>query len=163
MVSTLDGKKITSLDVVKTIVLPDEYTKDETHLNSLQFALDNTLDYLDQNVKYTINEDRLIVKIHVDKNQIVMLDNISFQVNDDIQIKIDSPSIHYYETHPFKMPSRPEDLYTNIVFYKFKNVQNAHLYKTSLVPYFIENDTITITQRRAEIRLRRLYVLHLLI
>lgn len=90
IVTTLDGKKITSLDVTKTIVLPEKYTSDDTHLNSIRFALDNTLSYLGKNVKYSIGEDRITVKIHIDKNQLVLLDNIEFVVNDDIEIKINS-------------------------------------------------------------------------
>lgn len=85
--STLDGKKITSLLVVKTIVLPEKYA-DETHLNSIKYALDNTLEYLGDSVKYTIGTDRIIVSIDVHKNEIVLLDNIDFVVNDDLQIII---------------------------------------------------------------------------
>ena len=87
--SVLDGKKITSMSVVKTIVLPEKYA-DEAHLNSIKFALDNTLEYLGDNVKYTIGSDRIIVSIEVHKNEIILLDNIEFIVNDDLQIVIHS-------------------------------------------------------------------------
>ena len=87
--SVLDGKKITNLTVVKTIVLPEKYA-DEVHLNSIKFALDNTLEYLGDNVKYMIGSDRIIVTINVHKNEIVLLDNIEFVVNDDLQIVIHS-------------------------------------------------------------------------
>ena len=90
LVATLDGKKITAMTIVKTVYLPEKYTKDRTHLNSIQFALDKTLSYLDQNVKYTVEDDRLIVKIDVDKNEIVLLDNIEFIVGDDLETKINS-------------------------------------------------------------------------
>ena len=87
--TTLDGKKITNLSVEKMIVLPDKYA-DETHLNSIKFALNNTLEYLGDSVKYTIGSDRLGVSINVQKNEIVLLDNIDFFVNDDLQIVVHS-------------------------------------------------------------------------
>lgn len=90
IVSTLDGKKVTSMSIVKTIYLPEKYTKDRTHLNSIQYALERTLGYLEDAVTYTIQDDRLIIKIDVDKNQVVLLDNIEFIVNDDLEIKINS-------------------------------------------------------------------------
>ena len=37
----LDGKKISGMTLVKTIVLPEEYA-DEAHLNSIRYSLDNT-------------------------------------------------------------------------------------------------------------------------
>jgi hypothetical protein len=90
VVGVTDGKKISSLEVTKTIVLPEEYTKDDTELNSIKYTLENTLEYLGDNVKYTIGDDRIIVKIKVDKNQVVLLDNIDFVVNETIQIKVNS-------------------------------------------------------------------------
>jgi hypothetical protein len=90
VVSVTDGKKISSLEVTKTIVLPEEFTKDDSELNSIKYALENTLSYLGDKVKYTIADDRLIVKIKVDKNEVVLLDNIEFTVNETIEVKINS-------------------------------------------------------------------------
>ena len=87
--SVLDGKKITSMSIIKTIVLPEKYA-DEVHLNSIKYALDNTLEYLGDDVKYTIGTDRIIVSIDVHKNEIVLLDNLDFVVNDDLQIIVHS-------------------------------------------------------------------------
>ena len=89
IVSVLDGKKITSMSITKTIVLPEKYA-DEVHLNSIKFALDNTLEYLGDSVKYTVGADRIVVSIDVHKNEIVLLDNIEFVVNDDLQIIVHS-------------------------------------------------------------------------
>lgn len=89
LVVTTDGKKINSMYVEKTIILPGKYA-DETHLNSIKFALENTLEYLKDKVKYSISDDRVIVKIEVRKNEILLLDNIDFIVNNDIQVKINS-------------------------------------------------------------------------
>ncbi|MBQ6404780.1 MAG: hypothetical protein IJJ63_01880 [Bacilli bacterium] len=87
--TTLDGKKITGMHVIKTIVLPEKFA-DETHLNSIKYALDNTLEYLGNKVYYTISNDRIVVEMKVDKNEVLLLDNIQFIVNDDLQIEIDS-------------------------------------------------------------------------
>ena len=40
--------------------------------------------------KYTIGNDRVTVTIEVDKNEILLLDNIDFVNTDDLQIKINS-------------------------------------------------------------------------
>lgn len=65
-----------------------------------------------------------------------------------IQFEISFPSHYNYETNPYEIPFslREPDLLPYDSYYKIKNVQNVNLYKTSLVPYFIENDTITFTQ-----------------
>ena len=85
----IDGKKINGITVVKTIVLPLEYA-DETHLNSIKYSLQKTLDYLGDKVKYSINDNVIKVTINVHKNEIVLLNNISFVVNDDLEIIINS-------------------------------------------------------------------------
>ena len=85
----IDGKKITGITVVKTIVLPSAYA-DETHLNSIKYSLQKTLEYLGDKVKYSINDNVIKVTINVHKNEIVLLNNISFVVNDDLEIIINS-------------------------------------------------------------------------
>lgn len=89
LVSITDGKKINSMVLTKTIVLPAEYA-DESHLNSIKYTLEKTLNYLGDSVKYTILDDKIIIKIEVDKNEVLLLSNIDFIVNDDLVIKIDS-------------------------------------------------------------------------
>lgn len=90
VVTSLDGKKIKSINITKTIQLPDKYTKDDIRLNSIKMSLEKTLDYLGNKVKYYISEDKVIVKIKADKNEVVLLDNIEFIVNDDMEMKINS-------------------------------------------------------------------------
>ena len=85
-----DGKEINSMRLTKTIVLPDKYLKDDHYLVGIKNALEKTLDYLGDKVKYTIGNDRIIVTIEVDKNEILLLDNIEFINTDDLQIKINS-------------------------------------------------------------------------
>ena len=85
----IDGKKITGITVVKTLVVPSAYA-DETHLNSIKYSLQKTLEYLGDKVKYSINDNIIKVTINVHKNEIVLLNNISFVVNDDLEIIINS-------------------------------------------------------------------------
>lgn len=89
IVATLDGKSIEKLDVTKRIILPDKYNK-STYLNSIEFSLRNTLDYLNNKAKYIVNDNTLTVKFSPDKKEIILLDNIEFINNGDLQIKINS-------------------------------------------------------------------------
>lgn len=85
----IDGKKITEMAVVKTIVLPSKYA-DDTHFNSIKYSLEKTLDYLGDKVKYSISDNAIKVTIKVHKNEIVLLNNIDFSVNDDLEIIVNS-------------------------------------------------------------------------
>lgn len=85
-----DGKEINSMSLTKTIVLPEKYLKDDHYLVGIKNALENTLEYLGDKVKYTIGEDRIVVTMNVNKDEILLLDNINFVVTDDLQIKINS-------------------------------------------------------------------------
>ena len=90
VLATLDGKEIDKLKVKKTIVLPSKYTKDDTYLYKFKDNLDRTLNYLVNNVEYTILDDRIIIEISVNKNEVVLLKNISFDVSNDLDIIINS-------------------------------------------------------------------------
>ncbi len=85
-----DGKEIDSITLTKIIVLPPKYLKDDHYLTAIKNALDNTLEYLGDKVKYTIGTDRVTVTIEVNKNEILLLDNINFVTNDDLEIIINS-------------------------------------------------------------------------
>ena len=84
-----DGKKIDSIHLTKTIILPSKYAK-ESNLEEIKNNLDRTLEYLGDNVKYSIGTDRIIVDITVTKNETVLLDNIVFELKDKPVIVIDS-------------------------------------------------------------------------
>lgn len=90
LIAITDGKEINSMKLTKAIVLPERYLKDDRYLTAVKNALSNTLGYLGKKVKYTVGEDRIIVDIEVDKDEILLLDNIDFIANDDLQIKINS-------------------------------------------------------------------------
>ncbi len=85
----IDGKKITEMVVVKTIVLPSKYA-DDTHRNSIKYSLEKTLGYLGDKVKYSISDNAITVTMKVHKNEIVLLNNIDFSVNDDLEIIVNS-------------------------------------------------------------------------
>lgn len=85
----LDGKRIDSINVTKIIILPEKY-RSEKHFEDIKTSLDRTLEYLGDSVKYTVSDDRIVVRIDVFKNEIILLDNIDFAVNNDIEIRVNS-------------------------------------------------------------------------
>lgn len=87
IVATLDGKEINKLDVTKTILLPEKYIKDENYIEDIKNNLDRILSYLGEKVSYSFLDDRIVVEISVNKNEVVLLKNISF---DDKKIIINS-------------------------------------------------------------------------
>lgn len=87
VVATLDGKKINQLDVTKIILLPEKYIRDESYMEDIKNNLDRTLSYLGEKVSYGFFDDRIIIEISVNKNEVVLLKNISF---DDKKIVINS-------------------------------------------------------------------------
>lgn len=85
----MDGKKIVEMTVVKRITVPEKYS-DKEHINMIYQELDRTLEYLGSKVKYTFSDNHIILTIHVSKNEILLLDNITFSLTNDIKIKINS-------------------------------------------------------------------------
>lgn len=88
--AVIDNKRIDELIIEKKIILPEKYLKDDTYLNSIKYSLEETLEYLGDKASVTVRDDRVTVKINVKKNEVVLLNNISFNVNDDLQIEVDS-------------------------------------------------------------------------
>lgn len=87
--SILDNKGIKRLIVVKKIILPEKFSN-EKYLKSIEFSLKRTLDYLGDKVNYIVDKDMIIIQIDSDKNEIILLDNIDFFDNGDLEIKINS-------------------------------------------------------------------------
>jgi len=86
----VDGKEIKSIVLKKSIILSDKYA-DDTHLNSLHASLDNTLEYLGKDVRYSIGDNYIVVKASISKDkQLVLLNNIDFQNTNDLHIIINS-------------------------------------------------------------------------
>ena len=90
VITEFTGNKISAMKITKTIVLPDEYANEE-ELESLKYSLKNAFKYLgSENVSYVVLDDRIIVEIDVDDNETVILNNIEFNNNDGLQMKINS-------------------------------------------------------------------------
>ena len=89
--TTLDGNEIRKMVLVKTIILPDEYLVDDTELDSIMFALEKSYQYLgDDKFTITKSEDRIIVRVEVEDDETLILNNIEFFDNDGLQMRINS-------------------------------------------------------------------------
>lgn len=88
---TLEGNHIDSMDLTKTLIFPEQYTEDDHYLSAMRFVLKNSYEYLPKKaVDITQESDRLIAHIVVDDNETLILNNIEFTDDDDLQIKINS-------------------------------------------------------------------------
>ena len=89
--TTLDGNKIKTMTLTKTIVLPENYLEDDKYLESIMFALEKSYAYLEKaDVSVIRNKSSVVSKIYIDNNETIILNNIQFFYNDDLQIKINS-------------------------------------------------------------------------
>ncbi len=88
----LDSNSIEKMDLTKTIILPEQYINEENnYLNSMRFIIENSYEYLPQKtVKITQDSDRIISRVVVDDDETIILNNIEFTNEDDLQIKINS-------------------------------------------------------------------------
>ncbi|MDO5393442.1 MAG: hypothetical protein Q4F33_02475 [Mycoplasmatota bacterium] len=88
---TIDGNKIGKMELVKTIKLPDNYLEDDKYLNSLMFTLENSYDYLDsKKVNVTKMKNSVSVRVEIDKDETIILNNIEFVDNGELQMRINS-------------------------------------------------------------------------
>lgn len=85
--TTLDSNKISELKVEKKIVLPEELS-DQKHIKSIKSALKDAYKYLGKKVTITVNENVITVSISIDKDETVILSDISVVYNDDLELKI---------------------------------------------------------------------------
>ncbi len=89
--ASLNNNKISKIDLTKTIILPDDLIKDSKHMNSIEYALKESYDYLGKNNVMLRKEDnKIIMKISIEKDETVILNNIEFTNNNELQIKVDS-------------------------------------------------------------------------
>ena len=79
--STTDGKKISSMKITKTIYFADRYQNNIDSLDEIKNSIEKTLEYLGNKVTYNVMDDRIIIEIKVSKNELVLLDNITFVDN----------------------------------------------------------------------------------
>ena len=89
--TTLDGKEIRKMVLVKSIILPDKYLVDSSELSSIMFALEKSYQYLGEDkVTITKGKDRVTVRVEVEDDETLILNNIEFFDNDGLQMRINS-------------------------------------------------------------------------
>lgn len=88
--TTLDSNEIRKMVLVKTIILPDEYLGDNNQLDNIMFILDKSYEYLGDKVTITKSKDRVVVKVVVEDEETIILNNIDFFDNEGLQMRINS-------------------------------------------------------------------------
>ena len=89
--TTLDGNEIRKMVLVKTIILPEEYLVDNSQLDGIVFSLEKAYQYLgDDKFTITKSKDRVIVRVEVEDNETIILNNIEFFESDGLQMRINS-------------------------------------------------------------------------
>lgn len=89
--TTLDGKEIEKMVLVKTIILPDKYLVDDNELDSIMFALEKSYKYLGEDkVLVTKGKRSVTVKVVVEDDETIILNNVEFFDNDGLQMRINS-------------------------------------------------------------------------
>ncbi len=89
--TTLDGKEIEKMVLVKTIILPDKYLVDDNELDSIMFALEKSYKYLGEDkVLVTKGKRSVTVKVVVEDDETIILNNLEFFDNDGLQMRINS-------------------------------------------------------------------------
>ena len=89
--TTLDGKEIKKMVLVKTIILPDKYLVDDNELDSIMFALEKSYKYLGEDkVLVTKGKKSVTVKVVVEDDETIILNNVEFFDNDGLQMRINS-------------------------------------------------------------------------
>ena len=88
LVANFSGSSISSMTLTKKFVISDRFA-DTAHINAIVNALEKTLSYLDD-VKYSTSSNSVTVTINTTGKDILLLKNIEFISNDDLEIKIDS-------------------------------------------------------------------------
>lgn len=88
----MDSRMITKINLEKAIMLPDEYlVNDDNFLDTIKYAVLKSYDYLDgSDIDVSKSGNKIIIKVIVDKDETLILNNISFTKSDDdsLQIKI---------------------------------------------------------------------------
>lgn len=88
----LDGNNIKSMDLTKTIILPETYLHEkDNYLNSMRFILKESYAYLPkETVTIDQTSDRIIAHVVVDDDETLILNNIEFTNNEKLELKINA-------------------------------------------------------------------------
>ena len=89
--ATLDSNKISKLEVVKTIILGDEYKDNyKKYTDSIKYSLEASYKYLGKGVRIETEDNKVIVRIIAEKGEKIILNDINFYNNDNLEIEIES-------------------------------------------------------------------------
>ena len=96
--ATIDNKQISSLVVYKKITLPEEFSHKEQNIKGIKNSLEHSLDYLGKKVTFETTENSVIAYITVNKDELVLLDNINIIDNNgelgiDIDVNVKSSNV----------------------------------------------------------------------
>ncbi len=90
LTTSLEGKKISKLDLTRTIILPSKYLNDN-NLDYLENSLKKSYEYLEKDkVKISKLTDRLIVYVTATDEDTLILNNIDFIDDGNLVVKINS-------------------------------------------------------------------------
>ncbi len=88
---TLDTNSIEKMDLTKTLTFDEKYLEKESTLNSIEYVLKTSYDYLPKStVEITKSSDKIIAHVTVDDDETIILNNIEFENANDLQIKINA-------------------------------------------------------------------------
>ena len=88
VVTNIEGKKIKSMNVVKNILFREDLSREE--MDRIVEAIHRTHNYLGKKVKYTFGEDKIVIKINVSSNEVILFDYIRFNDKKPIEISINT-------------------------------------------------------------------------
>ena len=88
IVSNIEGKKIKSMNIVKNISFMEKLSREE--MDQIIEVIHCTHNYLGKKVKYTFGEDKIVIKINVSSNEVVLLDNIRFSEKKPVEIVVNT-------------------------------------------------------------------------
>lgn len=79
------------MDLTKTLTFDEKYLEKESTLNSIEYVLKTSYDYLPKStVEITKSSDKIIAHVTVDDDETIILNNIEFENANDLQIKINA-------------------------------------------------------------------------
>ena len=89
VITTLSSRNISSLNITKTITLPNKYNT-EANRNTIMYSLNHAFEYLGDDFSIKEDDNKIIVKIETNSKKPVILDNISFSYTDSLALKINT-------------------------------------------------------------------------
>lgn len=89
LVTELDNNKIGKMILTKKFVIPDKYLVDNYYLEQLKLDLEKSYEYLGSDIaKVSMGSNYVMVKIEVEDNETLILNNVSFREQDGLKVKI---------------------------------------------------------------------------